>query len=198
MKVYTVIPVKSNFGHDHLEQPVECYRTRRAAEARAKELGEKEIVSGQILSHRVGEVDLEDEGVSKADREALIKDFEAATAALFVKHPSLTSFSFLLYTDYFNDGSPLSYNQYPSQVNGEDGGTGPSDDGRAFVRSADDKWGRLEQVKPPGPLASFWSNDLRDLVGSYDEEQMKAMFGDHVEVVVTREGWSTTPFEDHE
>lgn len=187
MKIYAIVPVE--MGWATADSVREAYRTRKAATARLAELG---------ALYSVEELDLEDEGVSKADREALIEDFKEATAALFVKHPSLTSFSFLLYTDYFNDGSPLSYNQYPYRVNGEDGGTGVSDDGRAFVPSAGGKWATLEQVKPPGPLWSFWTNDLKDFVRSYDEEQMKAMFGDHVEVVVTREGYTVAPFEDHE
>ena len=200
MKIYTVIPTKSNFGHDHSDQPLEAYRTRRAAEARAKELGTTDLGDGHTLSHRVGEVYLED-GISKAERGELLAEFQTRATALFAEHPLLTSFSFRLYTDYFNDGSDLQYRRYAHAVNGEEEGSPGSltDSGKEWVRDPRGwQFSHTRQARPEGPLFQVRDQGIDALLSSFDDDQLKAMFGDHVEVTVTPGGHEVAAHEDHE
>lgn len=175
-----------------VEEVREAYKTRRAAEARLKELGDL---------YSIDEVYLED-GISRAEREELLADFRRRADAAFAEHaPHLQSFSFTLYTDYFNDGSELQYHKYARTVNGEEGGAldSPTDSGRGWVRDPRGwRYGREEQQRPEGPLWKFWDEGISALLSNFDDDQLKAMFGDHVEVTVTASGHEVAPYEDHE
>jgi hypothetical protein len=177
-------------------QPIEAYRTRRAAQLRADELN---AGPDDSVGYTVGELELED-GISKAERAELAAKFRSLADAAFAEYAQhLKSFSFTLYTDYFNDGSPLQYRSYPCEVNGEEGGEIGSltDSGKEWVRDAY-QFGHAVQVRPEGALWKFWDAGISDLLGNFAEDELKVMFGDHVKVTVTPTGHEVTPFEDHE
>ena len=85
---------------------------------------------------------------------------------LFEKYPEMEEFSWTQYTPYFNDGDECVFSvhsDYPN-INGDE------------VGYKDTTWlGQAEK-------------DVVALLQAIDEETMKTIFGDHVKVVVTKEG----------
>lgn len=92
--------------------------------------------------------------------------FKEASTELFDKHPKLESFSWTQYTPYFNDGDECCFSVHYDcpDINGE------------YGYDLDEKNTDLIAAQ----------RDCEKLIKQFDEEDMKAMFGDHVQVTVTR------------
>lgn len=120
------------------------------------------------------------EAVKKArERAAEIAKEAFATAAkeLFARHENLECFSFVAYTDYFNDGDACSYNVHCDEpdINGESG----------------DEIGRSH------PLYGL-QREVAKFIALFDDEDVMAMFDDHVRVIVERPGVVTKEdYDDH-
>lgn len=103
--------------------------------------------------------------------------FENASKQLFTENPTLKSFSWTQYTPYFNDGNECvfsAHTDYP-EVNGYDE-YGYKTDGDEDIEA-----GSLEEHKRLVAL-------VRDLLTNIEEDDFRTMFGDHVQVTVTRKG----------
>jgi len=102
---------------------------------------------------------------SRAARETLKAAFLEAADALFKAHPGLQSFGHKQYTKYFNDGDATYFSARTEEpdVNGECG---------------------YDLPEELAPLQAA----VADMLGQFSEEDMQYAFGDHKEVVVTREG----------
>lgn len=110
--------------------------------------------------------------------------FTDESAKLFAAHPDLQSFAWRQYTPYFNDGDECRFGVRCDEpdVNGQSGGE--LDSGVEYGRAP--TYTR-KQVRPPSaeyllqePVAKF--------LNVFADEDMKAMFGDHVKVTVYRGG----------
>ena len=107
------------------------------------------------------------ESIKKLKDKMLVESkqvFKDASAAIFEKYPQIESFSWTQYTPYFADGDECIFgvNSDPS-INGKD-------------EYENEKFGFPDAYK-----------EIRQLINSIDEEMLKLMFGDHCEVVVTKE-----------
>jgi hypothetical protein len=99
--------------------------------------------------------------------------FTEEVKALFEKFPKLVSFSWTQYTPYFNDGEPCifsAHTDYPSIQFGDE-------DEREDEYTNRETPGRSEAVEA---VSEFLSN--------FTEEQYELTFGDHSEVIVTKDG----------
>ena len=114
------------------------------------------------------------------------KLFSEASQNLFDKYPTLESFSWTQYTPYFNDGDVCEFGvnaDYPHIKLS----TGFDEDVSAW-----------SDLKPDSPEQEKIAMDVRELVGGMDEDIMKQMFGDHVQVVVNRNGTVAVDECEHE
>ena len=213
MKVYAVVPVNFSYNDEWhypegFNKPTEAFRERANAEARAAELTAKAKKEWELRFededqdspyYVVQEVEVPDAAApdepkgespyqkaqrlkAKAAKAAASDAFKAGAAELFERHPLLESFGFTAYTCYFADGDPCTFSVYADEpwVNG--------------ARSYDNKdcsdgfeWqsgkGRVK-VGEPGPLAAA-ADDISKFVYSFDQDDIEAMFGDHVKVTAT-------------
>jgi hypothetical protein len=140
--------------------------------------------------------------LQKKFQETAQKLFMETTKEFFNLNPKCTGIIWTQYTPYFNDGDTCEFNVHePSFTNapdpesvkwGEyDGDEETAADGsEIFVY---DGWGSFPDMFDQTSCDSF-SNMIQS---SEMEDVMKAMFGDHVRVVATREGFDVTEY-DHD
>jgi hypothetical protein len=95
--------------------------------------------------------------------------FSEQSKALFAKHPKMQSFSWRQYTPYFNDGDECEFSAHTDDpnINGESEWDGENRNSR--------EWMAIHE-------------DVTELLKAIDEESLKEMFGDHCEVIATRDG----------
>ena len=121
-------------------------------------------------------------------RKAMIEQsrtaFKEIAQELFDAHPSLDSFSFKAYTDYFNDGETCYFHVY-----------------LLWIALAD--WGLL--INGEDPEESEDSGDEETLAAVsiflqvFDEEIIREVFGDHIQVTVYRDGRAEVEdYTDHD
>lgn len=103
------------------------------------------------------------------------KAFHDSLGAIFDAHPIMTSFGWNQYTPYFNDGDECKFsaNIDEPDINGENSWNWPDDHDKALDAA---------------------ETAVSRFLECFDDEDFKAMFGDHVEVVVTREGIEATEY----
>src|SRR4051812_33293152 len=93
--------------------------------------------------------------------------FRDASKDLFEENPKLESFGWTQYTPFFNDGEPCVFSVHNDEpdVNGIDG------------------WDSMysDENKHLKPL----QKKVTKLLQAFSDDDMEAMFGDHVKVVVT-------------
>lgn len=111
--------------------------------------------------------------------------FKEATQEVFEAFPNLQSFSWTQYTPYFNDGHECVFGvrgDYPS-INGVDGD------------EISEAWGYQDKHYPArNPELIPAQTAVKELLGSLPDEIYKDLFGDHVEVIVTRDGVTTEEY----
>lgn len=120
---------------------------------------------------------------AKAAEAAASDAFKAGAAELFERHPLLESFTFRAYTPYFSDGDPCTYGVYADEpdVNGESWE-------ECELVSSGEKYvpGKgYAKTGEPGALYEAWRKDIPRFVHSFDNEDIEALFGDHVRVTVS-------------
>lgn len=128
--------------------------------------------------------------------------FKETTKEFFDKNPNITAIVWTQYTPYFNDGDTCEFGVHeptftnapdPESVRwGEyDGDEETAADGSEIF--AWEGWGECPEGVNRGMCDSF----SRMIQSSEMEDVMKAMFGDHVKVVATREGFDVDDY-DHD
>lgn len=92
--------------------------------------------------------------------------FKEESKAIFDKYPEIKSFSWTQYTPYFNDGDECTFSVHADpKINGYD---------------------EYEEESEEINKKAF--EDISKLLNALDEQSMKAIWGDHMEVTVTRGG----------
>jgi hypothetical protein len=143
---------------------------------------------------------------------------------IFKKHPELKSFSWTQYTPYFNDGDECVFNAYTDYLIINDSEQEESvHEVRQFLDALNNpekaikqlqkrieeyknkKWdytyindeiqriqkGSIEKTK--NKLAML--EDINQILSNINDDCYKSIFGDHVRVTVTKDGWSTETYE---
>ena len=140
--------------------------------------------------------------LQKKFQETAQKLFMETTKEFFKLNPKVTGIVWNQYTPYFNDGDTCEFSvNEPSFTNapdpesvkwGEyDGDEETAEDGSEIV--VYDGWGTMPAIFDKVSCDSF----SRMIQSSEMEDVMKAMFGDHVTVVATREGFEVNDY-DHD
>lgn len=93
---------------------------------------------------------------------------------IFNKYPQLKSVSWTAYTPYFNDGDTCEYRSRHNDPEFE-----------------------IEGAEYGQPIYSEIRNELNKFLSQFDNDLMYELFGDHVQLVVSKEGISVEDY-DHE
>lgn len=115
---------------------------------------------------------------------------KVAFAELFAAHPSLKSVKWQQYTPYFNDGEPCEFgvHEFYSSIEGVVSKHGEHADGGEGYVSPWDLEGEAKEKAAPILDAVC---ELSRLIPA---DVMLASFGDHVEVVATRDGFQVDEY----
>lgn len=153
--------------------------------------------------------------------------FKDVSQEIFEEYPSLESFSWVQYTPYFNDGDECVFgvhadSDYGIEINetsvDDYEGDGPdweTDEelGGYFLKSSGEKLGndynsikgldwndwehRYVYSSKKWPDLTGIHNIISTFIGTFDEQTLKIMFGDHAKVVVYRDRVEVDEY-DHE
>jgi hypothetical protein len=104
--------------------------------------------------------------LQKTGEQFLIQNF----ADLFNKYPSLERISWQQYTPYFNDGEECVFRSYHKYADVE---------GEALTDKERDE---VEE-------------ELKTFMSQFDDELLKNLFGDHVQLIVSKEGITVEEYE---
>lgn len=108
--------------------------------------------------------------------------FLSMCTEFFAEHPTLLKFGWHQYTPYFNDGDECVFSaalDYPNMLLSGEGEYSDEDtwlDEEAWFKSEDKS------------SESILHGELREFLGQFDDEDVKMFFGDHCQVVVSRDG----------
>jgi hypothetical protein len=143
---------------------------------------------------------------------------------IFKKHPELESFSWTQYTPYFNDGDECVFSAHTDyiSINGSEEAESvyeakqfldvlhnPKKEIAGLKKRIEEckkeKYGYSyleDQIKriESGSIEETRNRlsileDISQILSSIDEDCYKSIFGDHVRVTVTKDGWSTETYE---
>jgi hypothetical protein len=148
------------------------------------------------MFEQLKEMNAEMEALKAKHLERSKGSFTEVSQQLFNKHAVLQSFSWTQYTPYFNDGDECTFSAHIDEpkVNGLD----PYDD-----NSSETVWQSRSGDKPGGYVPNPDFNpairdarvDVVEFLSNIDESVLRDMFGDHVEVKVTRDGTEVEEYE---
>lgn len=187
---------------------VEMERMNAEKREKGDECRENEDYYSRVVSwYELKEVEVESDEVEYATTKrklakaredwlaAAKKVFHAGARALFEKHPALESFGWTQYTPYFNDGDVCKFrvNSYDPTINGLDE--------EELYEQGGTKWDHKanKEIKLHEPTAVYLcSEPVQEFLESIDEDTMEALFGDHAEVTVFRDGQTEVEQYDHD
>lgn len=139
--------------------------------------------------------------------------FKESAAEVFAKHAKLESFGWHQYTPYFNDGDECVFGTHIDEpdINGQQSWdiealreTIRRPTGRTIEVSGFS--GRIEKQQQYENVANeafdpelkAASDAVRGFLGGFDTEDFRDMFGDHMEVTVSRDGTISTEQYEHD
>lgn len=112
--------------------------------------------------------------------------FKEASAELFKQHPTLKEFSWTQYTPYFNDGDACNFGVHNDEI------SFTTDDGEEEYWSGgghySTKDGRYVHVPAGDTSHNRAGLSALEFLHHFDKDDYEALFGDHVRVVVTKDG----------
>lgn len=131
------------------------------------------------------------ERMKAAQEEArtLVRDvFKQSAATLFEAHPVLESFGWTQYTPYFNDGDECVFgvHQDKPSYNGDDS-YDRGDIHETKYESVGGKYTRVPNEKYDATHGAAFAA-VKEFLGQFSADDYRAMFGDHVEITVHRDG----------
>lgn len=218
MKLFVLVELGYSYNdeyhsphEDDSGQPVKAYRVKANADDACKVMNAERVAKEQSGRYgmldgdgeqiteffRVAEIEVADADVESyaSARESLRfateraktaaqKEFGEQAAKLFDAHSGLESFGWNQYTPYFNDGDEPRFGvrDEESDINGKDGGG--LDSGRRYGPVPG--YQRLPDQQPSAEY--LLQEHVAKFLSGFDKDHMKAMFGDHVTVTVTRPG----------
>lgn len=121
--------------------------------------------------------------------------FKDASKDLFEKHPNLEEFSWSQYTPYFNDGEECTFSANTEYIK-----ITMSANAASTTDDEDDDDSDFDSYDVKGKRRSEYTEreaagvDALALLAIFEEDDYKAMFGDHVEVTVSRRGVGTDEY----
>lgn len=121
--------------------------------------------------------------------EQLRKDFPALLAPLFEKYPGVRNVYWTQYTPYFNDGDTCEFSANVSYAELNHDGSSDEDDD-------EEESGEIKKQENEVPEKA--EDEFQHALTSIDESFYKDLFGDHVEVIVNRNGTIETEEYEHD
>jgi hypothetical protein len=119
--------------------------------------------------------------------EQLKNDFPALLAPLFEKYPGVKNVRWTQYTPYFNDGDACEFSTNASYAD-------LNYDGREEEEEDEESENATQQETKEVPEEA--EGEFHEVLSSIDDSFYKDLFGDHVEVIVSRDG--TIEVEEYE
>lgn len=107
-------------------------------------------------------------------------EFKEAFKKFFADNPETHGFKWQQYTDYFNDGESCHFHRHDIGV----------------MRTVND-----EELDPWELVEKDYSENENQFVNELEnvpKEIYEEMFGDHVEITATRDGFEVTEYEQHD
>lgn len=116
--------------------------------------------------------------------------FEIGTKSIFEKHPKLESWKWSQYTPYFNDGDTCEFGVHKDVnicFNGKE-----FEDVSDWTFNSENEWAKEAKAEQGLKEAAA---DISELMKALDDEDFKQMFGDHMEVTMTKDGAKAEGYE---
>jgi hypothetical protein len=118
-------------------------------------------------------------------RDAGATGFAQLAAPIFDAHPELESFRWTQYTPYFNDGDECSFGVNSDYVDINDTEeTSTAEETGFCINPEETRWSHRKYGREPNPNKAAVA--IGKLLRGLGDEALRAMFGDHVEITVTR------------
>ena len=137
----------------------------------------------------------------KAFQDHLKEVFFECAKDIFNSRPDLESFGWVQYTPYFNDGEECVFRVYDDRIS-INGADEYNDEHGFFDSCREEVWSTEVGGRIPNESHNPKNQDLLDsicsLVESLDDNVAKAIFGDHVEVTIHKDGTVNTEGYDHD
>lgn len=117
-----------------------------------------------------------------------MSSLKLAFTEFFNQHPEVHALKWHQYTPYFNDGDTCEFSVYDVSYLPADKAKAQESD-TDFVNDEDflETWGRSENPTHDA-VSSFWDN-------TKDDDIFQIIFGDHVCVLATRDGFTVAEYE---
>lgn len=116
--------------------------------------------------------------------------FTEGTREIFQRFPKLQAFRWRQYTPYFNDGDACEFYVYASEPDMKAIGDEDFTDGYEI---GDGKYSN----EPPHPMYDA-AQAVSKYLGSFGNDMLERIFGDHVEVTCDREKGASADVYDHD
>lgn len=104
--------------------------------------------------------------LQETGEEFLVEQFKKT----FEENPQLEKVTWSQYTPHFNDGEDCTF-------------------------SSNHEWAEIEGYDYDSKEYKSVKEDIREFLSQFDDDLLKHMFGDHVEITVTKEGISVEEYE---
>ena len=121
--------------------------------------------------------------------------FKELAATVFVEHPVLQSFAWTQYTPYFNDGEECVFGAHTSNPHLKFGAQPVDGEAEEPEDEEDDYFYDKRNYKGSYAVPGFPNTPQEkagcaviDFLGTFDDADLKEMFGDHIKVTVSRSG----------
>ncbi len=141
------------------------------------------------MFEKLKEMNAEPEQLKAAHLEKSKAMFTEVSKELFDKHPLLESFGWRQYTPYFNDGEECTFSAHVDDPNMN----GLDDDELYEVIREKDYDGKPHEKFNPVLLTAY--TDVQEFLSNVDEAALRDMFGDHMEITVSRDGTEVEEYE---
>lgn len=155
---------------------------------------DQSIVDGLMAEHQkmLDEYNKAREEFSKKGKEIIRSSFKA----FFEANPKIKAITWTQYTPFFNDGDPCEFSVYDMWVLSEESYEAWMDEGGSYAeefdvasRYVDDRWKSVLTDDEKKTIRTFV-----DSIHKLPDEVFEDMFGDHVYVVATADGFEV---EEH-
>ena len=120
--------------------------------------------------------------------------FSDACKAVFDEHPILVAFRWSQYTPYFNDGDTCEFDVNELEFRFTE--TPSEEHAYTYNDGEEDSFYCMSYNCPDGPIKAA-AEAVKEFHKLIDTETYEELFGDHVEVTVTRDGVETSEY-DHD